>query len=51
MATNSSIHQIILGALQRKHLYAGTVPVDEVARRRAKNRQARKSRRINRGTR
>lgn len=38
----------ILVALQSKHIYAGTVPAAEIARRRAKNRQARKSRRINR---
>lgn len=38
----------ILTALQRKHVYAGTVPAATVARRRAKNKAARKSRRINR---
>lgn len=31
-----------------KHIYAGTVPAAEKARRRAANRVARKSRRINR---
>jgi hypothetical protein len=35
-------------ALQRRPMYAGTVPVDEVARRRAKNKVARKSRATNR---
>jgi len=35
-------------ALQQKpHIYAGTVPADEVARRRAKNRHARRQRRGN----
>ena len=34
----------------RKHVYEGTVPEAEVARRRAKNKVARKSRRANRGT-
>jgi hypothetical protein len=40
----------ILGALQAtgKHVYAGTVPAKVVARRRAKNKRARMSRRINR---
>lgn len=38
----------ILAALQSKHVYAGTVPAATVARRRAKNKVARKSRRINR---
>ena len=33
-----------------KHVYSGTVPEAEVARRRAKNKVARKSRRVNRGT-
>lgn len=31
-----------------RHLYAGTVPEHVIAKRRAKNRMARKSRRINR---
>lgn len=31
-----------------KHIYAGTVPADKVARRRAANKRARQSRRINR---
>lgn len=34
-----------------KHVYAGTVPAAVVERRRAKNRVARSSRRINRGRR
>lgn len=34
-----------------KHIYAGTVPEAEVRRRRAKNRRARASRRINRTSR
>lgn len=38
----------ILFALQSKHIYAGTVPAAVVARRRAKNKVARKQRRINR---
>lgn len=43
--------RIILNALQAKHVYAGTVPAAEVARRHAKNKAARRSRRINRQTR
>lgn len=38
----------VLRGLQQKHVYAGTVPPAEVARRRAKNKAARKSRRRNR---
>jgi hypothetical protein len=38
----------VLFGLQTKHVYGGTVPAGEVVNRRAKNRQARKSRRINR---
>ncbi|BAD58875.1 hypothetical protein [Nocardia farcinica] len=38
---------ILLG-LQRKHIYEGTVPEAEVARRRTRNRAARKARRANR---
>lgn len=40
----------ILAALQapRRHVYAGTVPAAEKARRRASNRVARRSRRANR---
>lgn len=36
---------------QLRHVYGGTVPPEVVARRRARNRVARKSRRINRGKR
>lgn len=39
---------IILRALQNKHIYAGTVPAKEIARRRAANKVARVSRRHNR---
>lgn len=43
---------ILLGLSNRaKHVYGGTVPAAEVARRRAKNKAARKSRRANRPTR
>lgn len=35
----------------RRDLYAGTVPPDEVTRRRKRNKRARASRRINRGSR
>lgn len=38
---------VALGAL-KKHLYEGTVPAHVVARRRAKNKVARASRRLNR---
>lgn len=38
----------ILFGLQRKHVYQGTVPADEKARRRAKNRAARRARKITR---
>lgn len=43
----------ILLALTRlnKHVYAGTVPYEEIQRRRAVGRRAKKARRINRGTR
>jgi hypothetical protein len=39
----------ILSGLQGKHVYGGTVPPAKVARRRAANKVARKSRRQNRG--
>ncbi|WP_165350455.1 hypothetical protein [Xylanimonas protaetiae] len=39
----------ILRALQGKHVYGGTVPAATVAKRRAANRAARRSRAINRG--
>lgn len=45
----SAFQRVILGALQGRHLYAGTVPPAEVRRRRAANKQARQSRRANRG--
>ncbi|MFQ6170389.1 hypothetical protein ACK8HX_02180 [Oryzobacter sp. R7] len=38
----------VLVGLQRKHIYAGTVPPQVVARRRRRNKQARLSRRANR---
>lgn len=38
----------VLRGLQFKHVYAGTVPPAVVAERRARNRAARRSRRINR---
>ena len=41
----------ILRALQSKHVYAGTVPAKEIARRRAANKVARVSRRKNRSKR
>lgn len=41
----------MLFALQRKPIYTGTVPTHVVAKRRARNKVARLSRRINRGTR
>lgn len=47
----TSFARAILYGLQRRdmHVYGGTVPPADVAKRRAKNRQARKSRRQNRG--
>jgi len=41
--------QNILAALQAKHVYAGTVPAHVKAKRRAANKVARASRRVNRG--
>lgn len=41
-------HTAILAGLQGKPTYAGTVPAETVARRRAANRVARRSRRVNR---
>ena len=38
----------ILFGLQRKHVYQGTVPDDVIARRRVKNRAARKARKAQR---
>lgn len=46
--TPGSYALTILGALQKRAMYAGTVPVKTVRRRRAENRVARKSRRLNR---
>jgi hypothetical protein len=40
---------MILNGMQAKPMYQGTVPAAIKARRRAKNRTARKSRRYNRG--
>lgn len=40
--------QVVAGADRAGHIYGGTVPYAEVERRRARNRTARKSRRINR---
>lgn len=40
--------RMILHGLQFKRIYAGTVPEAEVARRRTKNRVARRQRRVNR---
>jgi len=48
-ATDSPYQQLILRALQSKHVYAGTVAPATVARRRAANKTARRSRRTNRG--
>ena len=49
----SKASRAMLAALNRsgKHIYAGTVPAAEVARRRAANKVARRSRRANRGQR
>lgn len=40
--------RVLLMAMQTRPIYAGTVPDAEVARRRAANRRAKASRRINR---
>lgn len=40
---------VILAALQGRNVYQGTVPEAVVRRRRAKNKVARRSRRVNRG--
>lgn len=46
---HGTFQRALLGALQQgKHIYAGTVPAAEVARRRAANKAARISRRKNR---
>ncbi|PXY33592.1 hypothetical protein BAY59_10955 [Prauserella coralliicola] len=45
----STFSLMILAGLQaQEHVYGGTAPEHVIARRRAKNRQARRSRRINR---
>ena len=52
MSTEPTRYQrSILGALNQtgKHIYAGTVSAKVVARRRAANKVARQSRRVNRG--
>lgn len=42
------LHRDVFFALQlQRHIYAGTVPLEEIARRRAKNRHARRARRGN----
>jgi len=46
--TDGLFQRRILSALQTKHVYAGTVDPKEVARRRAANKVARRSRRANR---
>lgn len=46
---HQTFQRALLGALQHgKHIYAGTVPTAEIARRRAANKVARISRRKNR---
>lgn len=49
MNNPSSLSLGILAGLQTKHVYGGTVDPTEVKRRRAANKVARRSRRINRG--
>lgn len=39
---------VLVGLQSQAHIYAGTVPPEVIAERRRRNRQARKSRRINR---
>lgn len=39
---------VLMGLQYKPHVYAGTVPPETVAKRRAKNRVARVSRRVNR---
>lgn len=46
---DTSFGRGILAGLQRLPMYEGTVPAGEVAKRRAQNKEARKSRRRNRG--
>ena len=50
MKGTSRFQQAILGGLQQgKHVYGGTVPPATIAKRRAANKIARRSRRQNRG--
>lgn len=44
----SSVAALVALSTSGKHVYGGTVPEGVVARRRAKNKAARRSRRINR---
>lgn len=44
----TSWHKAILRGLQSRKLYEGTVPFSTVTKRRAKNKAARKARRLNR---
>lgn len=48
-SSTARYQRTILHALQSHHIYAGTVPAHVKARRRAKNKVARVSRRRNRG--
>lgn len=48
MSLETNTARRILFALQSKNIYLGTVDPAEVAKRRAKNRVARKQRRVNR---
>jgi len=48
MIEQSSYQMAILMAMQRKPMYLGTVSHEEVAKRRAANKVARRSRRVNR---
>lgn len=48
MEERLSYQTVILLALQRKHVYAGTVGFEEIERRRAANKRARLQRRTNR---
>lgn len=51
MTDPTPLSRLILAVLQTRNLYAGTVPDHVKATRRAQNRRARISRRINRRTR
>lgn len=46
-----NVAQTVLASLQGKHIYGGTVPDHVIAKRRAKNKVARRARRINRAAR